>query len=278
MLFVRVDKDGEMALTPLSGDFMARAEGPNNSWIPTNYRRRFGHIATWGTTAQGVYRVGDTVQFKIYVRDQSNENFVPAPTKGYTLQVYDPTDKLVHEVKDLVLSSFGNFAGDFGVPDTAAVGWYSFRLTADFIDNTTWYPMRVLVADFTPAPFRVTTDIDGELFHPGDAVTVTTSANLHAGGPYADAQSRVTISLRSTAPKPSDPKTASFFFEIGRAQTENLYEREGSVDSLGLNEETATLADSRIVYGRLRFESSVRDDRGKYVSGRAGATWAARDR
>ena len=116
MLFVRVDKDGEMALSPLSRDFSVRAEGPNNSWIPTNYRRRFGHIATWGTTAQGVYRVGDTVEFKIYVRDQSNENFVLAPTKGYTLQVYDPTDKLVHEVKDLALSSFGSYAGNFRVP------------------------------------------------------------------------------------------------------------------------------------------------------------------
>ncbi len=278
LLFVRVDKDGEMALTPLSGDFMARAEGPNNSWIPTDYRRRYGHIATWGTTAQGVYRVGDTVEFKIYVRDQSNKKFVPAPSKGYTLRVYDPMDKLVHEVEDLELNRFGSYAGDFAVPDTGGVGWYGFRLTADFIDNTTWYPMRVLIADFTPAPFRVTTDINGELFHPGDEVAVATSAKLHAGGPYADAQSRRTVSLQSTPLRPSDPKAANFFFDTGRSRNEKLYESEASVDSQGEYGETVTLPTSDIVYGRLRFESSVRDDRGKYVSGRAPATYAGRDR
>jgi uncharacterized protein YfaS (alpha-2-macroglobulin family) len=278
LLFVRVDKDGEMALAPLSGDFSVRAEGPNNSWIPADYRRRYGHISTWGTTAQGVYRVGDTVQFKIYVRDQSNEKFVPAPSKSYTLQVHDPTDKLAHEVKELELNEFGSYSGEFKISDNGAVGWYSFGLTADFIDKTTWYPMRVLVADFTPAPFRVTTDINGELFRPGDDVLVGTSAKLHAGGPYADAQSRVTVSLRSTWLRPKDPKAESFFFETGPTRNENLHQSEESVDAQGELEQTITLPTSQIVYGSLRFESAVRDDRGKYVSGSATATYSGRDR
>ena len=102
-----------------------------------------------------MYRLGDTVQFKIYVRDQSNEKFVPAPSIGYTLQVYDPMDKLAHEATDIVLDGFGGYSGEFLLPDTAAVGWYSFRLTADFIEHTTWYPLRVLVADFTPDDFNM---------------------------------------------------------------------------------------------------------------------------
>lgn len=278
LLFVRVDKDGEMALAPLSGDFWAYPEGPNHSWIPRDHRRRFGHIATWGTTAQGVYRIGDLVEFKIYVRDQGNEHFVPAPAEGYTLQVYDPMDKLVHEAKDVELDDFGGYAGEFLVPDTAAVGWYSFRLTADFIERTTWYPLRVLVADFTPAPFRVITDINGELFRPGEEVTVATSAKLHAGGPYADAQARLTISLQSTRLRPPDPKATNFFFDTGAALNEKLYETEMSVDALGEHEQVLTLPTSEIVYGSLRFESAVRDDRGKYVAGRAPATYAGRDR
>jgi alpha-2-macroglobulin len=45
--------------------------------------------------------------------------------------------------------------------------------------------MRVLISDFTPAPFRVTTELHGQQFAPNDTVTITTNANLHASGPYA---------------------------------------------------------------------------------------------
>lgn len=278
LLFVRVEKDGEMALSPLSGDFTVRAEGPNNSWIPSKYRRRYGHLRTWGTTAQGVYRVGDTVDFKIYVRDQSNERLVSPPSRGYTLQVRDPMDKLVHEVKGLELNEFGSYFGEFKIPDTGSVGWYRFRMTADFITRKTWYPLRVLVADFAPAPFRVTTDIDGGRFHPGDTVNITTRASLHAGGPYADAQTRLTVSLQSTTLKPKDPKAENFFFETGRTRNENLHNSEGSVNARGEFERAVKLATSSIVFGKLRFESAVRDDRGKYVSGRTTATYSGRDR
>ena len=70
-------------------------------------RPRYGHIHTWGTTAQGVYRAGDTIQYKLYVRDQTNETFVPAPGDGYTLEVVDPTGKIVYTVFDISLSEFG---------------------------------------------------------------------------------------------------------------------------------------------------------------------------
>jgi hypothetical protein len=277
-LFVRVDKDGEMALAPLSSDYRVRSEGPNNTWIPNDYRPRFGHLTAWGTTPQGVYRVGDTVPFKFYVRDQSNESFVPAPTTGYTLQVHDPMDKMVHEVSGLSLNEFGAYSGDFKVPETGAVGWYRFRLSADFIEDETWYPLQVLVSDFTPAPFRVTTTVNGELFRPGEDVSVATSAALHAGGPYADAECRLAVSLSSTRLRPKDPKVAGFFFDTGPPRDETLHESETRVDARGELEQTVTLPDSPIVYGTLRFESSVRDDRGKYVSGRAPATYAGRDR
>ena len=39
-----------------------------------------------------------------------------------------------------------------------------------------------------------------------------------------------------------------------------------------------TLPESKILYGRLVVESAVRDDRGKYIAGRATADYAGRDR
>ena len=76
--------------------------------------------------------------------------------------------KKVHERGEIALNAFGAFDGEFKVPETGAVGWYRFELRTSFAGNQWWQPLQVLISDFTPAPFRVTTDLNGELFRDGD--------------------------------------------------------------------------------------------------------------
>ena len=153
MFFVRVDQGQEMALLPLADEFSVLAEIPNNDRMPAGIERLSGPIRSWGTTAQGVYRAGDTVQFKIYVRDQNNQSFKPAPAKGYHLQVIDPMNKVTYQVKNLELNDFGAYHGEFKLPHRGggAVGWFQFELKADFIPNKSWKPMRVLVGPSSEA-------------------------------------------------------------------------------------------------------------------------------
>jgi len=195
-LFVQVEQADDLALVPLDQHFLVDTYRASRYSVSSYMRRRYGHIHTWGTTAQGVYRAGDTIQYKLYVRDQDNATFVPAPDTGYTLEIVDPTGKIVYTVADLSLSEFGAHDGAFTVAETGAVGWYRFQLKADFTEDS-WEPLRVLVSDFTPAPFKVATDLSGRNFQPGDRVEVSTRARLHAGGPYTDAGSRVTATLES---------------------------------------------------------------------------------
>lgn len=275
--FVSVEKDGELALAPLSSDFWVYIEGANNTWIPSYSRTRYGHVRAWGTTAQGVYRLGDTVQYKLYVRDQGNEHFVPAPPSTYNLQVFDPMEKVVHEVKDLALNAFGAADGEFRVAESGAVGWYRFQLQSSF-HNETWEPLRVLIADFTPAPFRVTTDLDGERYEPGDEIRVSTSAKLHSGGPYADADSRITVNITPTTVTSENPKAAGFWFGSGYGETVTVHQSEAPVDVEGELETTVPVLDQSFPRGRMLIESAVRDDRGKYIAGRATAEYLGRDR
>jgi hypothetical protein len=316
-LFLQLEKDGDMALIPLAHDFAVYGRG-----VFSNLRRRYGHIHAWGSTPQGVYKVGDTVQFKFYVRDQDNQRFIPPPRTGYTLQIIDPMDKVVHEVRDLQLSDFGAYNGEFAVPQNGAVGWYRFVLSLPMAEEEeqqtyTWEPMRVLISDFTPAPFRVTTDLHGTRFSPGDTVTVTTQATLHAGGPYGTAQTRLTAMVQGQPLVSEDPQATGFYFAVSaaagtapRAQTttpedessaseaeattasdsesfsyvltetvsETLHQSEDLLNDQGTLEKTFTLAAARVVYGQLRVESAVQDDRGKYVAGYATARYVGRDR
>ena len=279
-LFVRIEKSDSMALVPLDYQFQVDTYRASQYSVSPYMRKRYGHVHTWGTTAQGIYRAGDTVQFKFYVRNQNNETFVPAPIDGYGLKVIDPMGKNVHEVKDIILSEFGAYDGEFTVPKTGAVGWYRFQLSSTF-SKLKWEPMKVLISDFTPAPFRATTDLNGERFKPGDELEITTQARLHAGGPYVDASTRVTVKLESKGFYPDDPKAKGFRFDTympGSQPKQTLYQVQKNIDSLGNLTTLFALPENKILFGKLVVESAVRDDRGKYISSRAMAEYSGRDR
>ena len=278
-LFVHVQKGAVLALLPLSYGFLTAARGPNRTYVPAYLKRRHGHIHSWGFTAQGVYKAGDTVQFKFYVRDQDNQRFVAPPRKGFKLEVFDPTNKVVYGVNDLTLSEFGAYDGEFTVPETGAVGWYRLVLSASFIDQK-WEPLRVLISDFTPAPFRVTTELNGERFQAGDTLKVSTLAKLHSGGPYADAQTRITVTARSASLAARDPLAKGFHFDVQvpGPSSQTVHQTENDVNAQGELETEFSLPEIKVLYGDLMVESAVRDDRGKYVAGRARARYVGRDR
>ncbi|MCH8321345.1 MAG: hypothetical protein IH790_10375, partial [Acidobacteria bacterium] len=176
LFFVRVVRDQEMALLPLADEFSVLAEVANDDRLPAGIERP-GPIRTWGTTAQGVYRTGDTVQFKVYVRDQNNQSLEPAPAKGYHLQVIDPMNKVTYQVKNLELNDFGAYHGEFKVPRKGgAVGWYQFELRADFIPNRSWKPMRVLVGPSPEARPYTRTAAPKDTFRPMDQIKLRRSS------------------------------------------------------------------------------------------------------
>lgn len=300
-LIVRVDADDDIAVLPLDREFAIDTYRASQGRIWPTPARHNGHIKAWGTTAQGVYKLGDKVEFKLYVRNQNNSTLEPVRLrKGYKLQVFDPTNKVIYENVDGELSPFGALAGSFVVPSTAAVGWYEFKVTlpteaaANAGEKTIPQPaemrtaMRVLVADFTPAPFQVHTTLNGAYFQPGDLVDVATQATLHAGGPYANAQSRITARVWPRGIDVTTQAAAGFNFSsvesngycssMRQRDVVPVHSSENKVNDRGELGTKFSLTDAGIVYGRMEVESAVRDERGKYVASRAHAEYRGRDR
>src|SRR5262249_30886143 len=151
------------------------------------------------------------------------------------------------------------------------------------------------------------------LVKPDDQVTVTTQAKLHAGGPYGAAEMRLTASVEGRPLVPQDGQAAGFYFstaappspteataptsttddeDIDAAEassdtdmdvtedmrSEPLNEVQDRLDDNGTLETTFPMPAAKVLYGQLRVESAVRDDRGKYVAGHATAHYAGRDR
>lgn len=301
-LTVKAVKGEDLALLPLFYQFEADTYRASGEQIWSNDQTEQEHMRVWGTTAQGVYRAGDTVQYKIYVRGQNNEGLTAAPPTNYRVQLIDPTGKLVGETKDIVLNEFGATSGSFDISKNGAVGWYRFRLlqkmrgaTGEIKDNSTeegalgrsgwyaWKPMRVLVSDFTPASFRVSTSVNGEVFQPSQSAEVDGKAMLHAGGPYTNATARITAVFNPMPMYSKDPIAASFDFgqsdDTHNASQSMIAQFQKPLDDKGDVKASIDIPEQGDdTYGNLTFEVAVADDRGKNIANSVNAIFAATDR
>ncbi|MCH9675667.1 MAG: large extracellular alpha-helical protein, partial [Gammaproteobacteria bacterium] len=274
-LMVEVRRDDNIGVLPL--DYAFRVN--DRSQWPTE-RKQYGHLRVWGTTAQGIYRAGDTIQYKLYVRNQDDQGLIAAPRTSYQLTVTDPSGKNVLERDHIQLSEFGTVADELTLPPKAAIGWYVFRLKPSFASQQ-WTALRVLVTDFTPAPFRVSTDLNGTAFSPNDTVKILTRAALHSGGPYTGGQTRITARVRAARFSPDHPVAKKFHFSSNQGVDRawhTLLQGQHKLDDKGEYTVDLPLTQSDITYGELEVESVVRDERGKNTASRAKAAYLGRDR
>lgn len=311
---VRVDKGGDLGILPLVSELQVDSLSRNGDYIPSERKAVHGHLKAWGTTPQGIYKLGQVLQYKIYVREQDGKSLIQAPRTGYALRVFDPMGKIVHEVPNVEFSRFGGYSGEFMLPEAGAVGSYRFQLILKFapygsgwsdemvqiddpeggkggeggkINVRAIEPLRVLVSDFTPASFRVQTDLAADLVRPGDSVRVITQANLHAGGAYINGALRLTGRL---IPKPLDivdQQVAGFNFDTGQwsssgsssgSSSAMVFQNELTLDDKGRSIFEVPLSEQQAYYGSLVVESAVRDDRGRYIAAEDSAVFAGRDR
>jgi uncharacterized protein YfaS (alpha-2-macroglobulin family) len=304
-LTIRAEKDDDLAVMPLYYQFEADTYRASGEQIWAQDQTEQEHMRVWGTTAQGVYRAGDTIQYKVYVRGQNNEGLTAAPPSIYRLQLVDPTGKLVADLKDVSLNEFGATSGEIAVPKTGAVGWYKFRLlqklrmaakepqgddaNADAEgaiadgDWFAWKPMQVLVSDFTPASFRVTATVNGKVFAASQPAEVEGKAELHSGGPYTNATARITAMFDPRPMRSDHPTAAGLDFSRSDLET-NSYQRmlaqmEVPLDAQGVAKTSIAIPDQGTdSYGDLTFEVAVADDRGKNIANSTNAIYAATDR
>ncbi|WP_052045857.1 Ig-like domain-containing alpha-2-macroglobulin family protein [Candidatus Paracaedibacter symbiosus] len=297
-LFVRIEKDDNMALLPVMNNFEIDTYRASGEKFWSNASAKYSHLSSWGTTAQGIYRAGDKVQYKIYVRNQDHDHYVAPPNGRYILEVKDPTYKTIYEIKDVAFNEFGATSGEFALAKNAAIGWYTFEMKAymddmveDKFDPKTGQkiepeptcqlsPMQMLVSEFTPSPFKVTVDTNGEQFQPQQNLTVMIAAKLHAGGAYSEADTEIAVMLQAGVFASKNPAVENFFFGMinPRDQDLTIVRKSGRLDGKGEFELTQKLPDQPVFYGKLLIESKVKDDRGKSVAANKTVDYIGGDR
>ncbi len=278
LLFV-AQKDDQLGFVAATSNFEIDPYSTGGSYLGYSNQTRYNHFRVWGATAQGIYRLGDTVQFKIFVRDEGNKSLGAVPRGLYGLKITDPLGAVVAEFSGIQLSEFGTYSQEFNVPETGAVGQYQFQLTSDFYPAG-WNPMEVLISDFTPAPFKV----ESEITQPrpvtaGDTVEVKTRSSLYAGGPYSKAGARITARISPTDFPELPPALLGFSFDLTEyGETEPNFQKEDAVNENGELTTTFQVQPASALYGKLRIESAVRDDKGRYITAEQTMPFAGRER
>lgn len=255
-LFVRIVKDGEITVLPLTYPYEISAGAVSDWTVSTTYEPQTRQsLRTFGMTPQGIYRQGDTVDYKIYVRA---EGLKAAPQTGYELTVFDSMGQIVYERKDAALSEFGAFDGSFKLSAQAPAGTYEFQLKAG---ETILSPMKILVSDFTPMPFKVKTDANADVAAGGDVLTVSANASLLSGGAFANAPARQTAVLSAV------PFTyENFDFHASASPEETLLDKTAATDAKGGVSSEIAVPKSDKETGVIRLETRVFDDSGRFAS------------
>ena len=109
-LFVSVSVGNDAAVFPLNGSFSVSA-GSLSDWdISSVYSPSDGeYLRAFGFTPQGIYRPGDQVDFKVYVRSAEENGLGKAPAQGYRLEITDAAGQTVFKRDKVTLSAFGAF-------------------------------------------------------------------------------------------------------------------------------------------------------------------------
>lgn len=288
-LYAVIRKGDDLGFVPLNWNFRTGGYQPSVT--------KFGYLRTWGMTPQGIYKLGDTVSYKIVVRNQDLKSLTTAPREGYSLTIIDPLGKEIHKEEKVSLSQFGTYTNSFVIPQNGSVGLYEFKLKARFApaqyswnqdekDGRIYSVMKLMVADFTPAPFKVSTEIKGEVFGPETQASVELSAKLHAGGAMIGAKTRLLAKVKGRSFEDLPPSVEKFYFSTYKQREASEYEyedetsqeihsSEGTLENNGMLETYISIPKVNVYYGDLIVEGSVEDDRGKRIADLAVAKFAS---
>ncbi|OQW99024.1 MAG: hypothetical protein BWK74_03170, partial [Desulfobacteraceae bacterium A6] len=274
-LFALVRKDKDIAYLSLSsGDDFYRYRRGMTSDDKT--------FMAWGTTAEGVYKPGAEVQYKIFVRNMRTEGVALPEVKTFKLEVRDPKGSVL-DTKDITLSKYGTYSGNFMTGKNGLAGRYLIILHSEK-PNLYLDVLDFLVTDYVPASFKVQTTLNRQVYKFGDNVAVDTLATLQSGGPFTDAGNRFTATLIGQPFTSSHPATEKFIFNSPWCKPFNGCDKVSLLnENVPLNQEgkafTQFIANGEeIGFGTLEVESAVEDDRGKNVANMSKARYFGVDR
>lgn len=258
-------------------------------------------LSVWGHTAQGLYRPGQRVHYKIYIREQSDKGLKEVENRQFRLVVTKGYRKLIYHENAIELNAFGSFHGELTIPKTTFGSEGSLRFLVmidngedissllnddrDSLDYSVdyWEAFEVEVLNFDPASIRVETSLNKTEYELGDKLIVQGRADLLSGAPFSKSPIKIDTFLRPSSFKSELPETQDYTFVSARDQRQSWKHEEfqrvnAQTDTAGRLNGSVELNVLDIQYGTLTVAIGVQEDSGNIIWESERAKYRSTDR
>lgn len=210
-----------------------------------------GGVLNFGVTERLLYRPGDTVRYRAWVRErQGNRLLAQAPADEVGMKLFDAWGDKVHDDWTATLDAFGSVAGEVPLSAQLADGDYCIRPAQDGEDGLGYAGACFRVARFDAQPSWATLEAAAHVLRPRETLQLDLEGGYFAGGPTANARLRIMGLLTPASFTDAYPDYDAFSF------IEPIEGGEGETDPLA----HATLPTQVDEQGRRRLVVALPDD------------------
>ncbi len=210
--------------------------GAHWSWARANsgyYHSNDEQALGWVLTDRPLYKPGETVNFKIFLRTRNDGPSVPVKGEKFTFHVRDASGKELGK-PELTTNAFGTATYAVKLGKQAQLGTYSFYLS----NNQRSYQLGISgfrVEEYKPPEYTVAVTPVGNP-KPNGSAKFKVAASFFFGGPVASAAGRAIVSVRSWThqwkPWPEDLAQANSGTYPGRGEGDGYGSRYPYVQQL----------------------------------------------
>jgi uncharacterized protein YfaS (alpha-2-macroglobulin family) len=175
--------------------------GFHNVWRADDYDREYNEVKTFAITDRPVYRPGQIVEFKFWIRQAQYDDPSPSPSpdrggvrggafahQSFAVEIHNPKGEKVF-TDTLTSDAYGGIAGKFELPTDATLGQYQLLVV-----NRGGGTFRV--EEYKKPEFEVMVEAPDEPVMLGEKITATIRAKYYFGSPVTNATVKYKV-LRS---------------------------------------------------------------------------------
>ncbi len=259
----------------------------------TYYDMEEGELLVWGLTNKPLYRAGEKVKYKFYIREKKDNKFIVPENmphiftylsgynhqSSYHLYCSDYQDCHSFFQQEITeMDAFGSVSGEFTLPNSIPNAEFNFQFEypkteSEDADSLTYYDEKSInsevsfqVTDFQTSPYLLTINSDAKHVSPEKPVTLTADAKYYSGGPVINQTGEITTEVIAKSFTEDYPQYAEYSFP----QCRECYDNNEFIGPLTYNKKGVITTDftptaGEVGYGYLKINSGIKPENGSWT-------------